>query len=312
MQILVAGGTNFIGRSIASKLSRHHSVNVLNRGSRAVADSRIRHLIADRNEPDTLRDLFAESGAFDVVVDVSATEPNHVRGLLGGLAEHLPRAYVLISSAAVYTPGATHPIGEDSRADGDPVWGGYGEDKAACEELVRTSGIEEVTILRPPYVYGPENNEDREKWLWARMAAGEPIFVPSDGRALIQFCHVDHPASVVQEVVDRRTTPGTYNVGTAAPYTFNDYLALLAEVSGHPARLVHIGEALVAARSYFPFRDMDLVLNMDRLTRTGTSPGPDLRAGLQQTWAWLTRSGVPDYAPTKQELEWVKTVLDGR
>lgn len=201
MQILVAGGTNFIGRSIVSTLSRHHTVSVLNRGSRPVADGRIRHLIADRNEPDVLRELFADSDAFDVVVDVSATDPNHVRGLLGGLGEQLPRAYVLISSAAVYTPGAAYPIREDSHVGGDPVWGGYGEDKAACEELVRASGIEEVTILRPPYVYGPENNEDREKWLWARMAAGEPIFVPSDGRALIQFCHVDHLASVVEEVV---------------------------------------------------------------------------------------------------------------
>ncbi|WP_431841377.1 NAD-dependent epimerase/dehydratase family protein [Calidifontibacter indicus] len=312
MQILVAGGTNFIGRTIASRLSQHHSVSVMNRGSRAPADNRVRHIVADRNHPERLRELFASREAFDLVVDVSATNPAHVRGLLGGLSEQLPRAYVLISSAAVYSPGSAIPLCEGSPTTGDPVWGGYGEDKAACEELVRTSGIGEVTILRPPYVYGPDNNEDRERWLWARMAVGEPIFVPRDGQSSIQFCHVDHLASVVAAVVDGRATPGTYNVGTAASYTFDAYLALLAEVSGHPAHLVHTGQTTVPARTYFPFRDMDLVLDMSRLAGTGVSPGPDLRAGLEETWAWLTRAGVPSYAPTGQELEWTQTLLDGQ
>ncbi len=307
MNILVAGGTHFIGRTIATVLSRDHTVTVLNRGSAPPPVEAHHHAIADRTEPAAVRAALAPSGPFDAVVDVSATEPAHVRGLLEALGDARPATYVLISSAGVYAPDAPFPRVEDAATGGDPVWGGYGTAKDECERVLRDSGVGGLTVLRPPYVYGPDNNEDREKWLWTRLVHERPVHVPTDGQSRIQFCHVSHLAAVVEAAVAGRIPPDTYNVGEQRAYTFDEYVALLGEVSGCAPQVVHTGETDVAARSYFPFRDIDLVLDVQKLTRAGMSPGPDLRTGLQETWEWLGLDGLPSYEPTPQERIWTTT-----
>lgn len=306
MNALVAGGTNFIGRTIATELSRHNAVTVLNRGSAAPLVAAKHHAIADRTDVTAVRAALEPSGPFDVVVDVSATEPAHVRGLLEGLGDERPDTYVLISSAAVYSPEAPSPRIEDSATSGDPVWGGYGESKAECERILRDSFIGELSVLRPPYVYGPGNNEDREKWLWSRLVHERPVYVPSDGQSRIQFCHVSHLAAVVTAVIKRSIPPGTYNVGEARTYTFDEYLALLAEVSGREGQFVHTGDTNAPARSYFPFRDIDLVLSVEKLRLSGMQLRPDLRTGLRETWEWLGAHGLPRYEPTPQETAWCR------
>jgi 2'-hydroxyisoflavone reductase len=243
-------------------------------------------------------------GTFDAVVDVSATEEVHVRGLLDAWGGALPQRYVLISSAAVYSPSGPQPRVEDGPADGDPVWGGYGEEKAACERILRDRGLAELTVLRPPYIYGPGNNEEREQWLWARLAAGSPIFVPGEGQARIQFCHVRFLATVVAAAVGGALPAGTYNVGEDRSYTFDEYLGVLGVASASTPVLVHVGETDVKARSYFPFRDIDLVLDTTRLCERGFEHRPSLSDGLAETWNWFSQHGLPPDEPTEQEREW--------
>ena len=173
--------------------------------------------------------------------------------------------------------------------------------------MLRDSGVGALTVLRPPYVYGPDNNEDREKWLWSRLVHQQPVYVPSDGQSRIQFCHVTYLATVVAAAVEGRIPAGAYNVGDERAYTFDEYLALLGEVSGRPTQLVHTGDIDTPARSYFPFRDIDLVLAVERLRGAGIPPGPDLRIGLRETWERLGPDGLPGYEPTPQETAWTSS-----
>jgi 2'-hydroxyisoflavone reductase len=299
-----AEARTFIGRSIAEQLAQDHAVTVLNRGSTPPPAGVVYHARADRTDATAVRAALAGLGPFDVVVDVSATEAAHVQGLLAGLGPALPPAYVLISSAAVYSPRAPFPRQEDAETAGDPVWGGYGEEKANCERLLREAGIAALTFLRPPYVYGPGNNEDRERWLWSRMVNGRPIYVPSKNGSRIQFCHVSFLSSVVAAAVAARIPADTYNVGEDRAYTFDEYLSVLADTCGHRPQVVHTGDTDAPARRYFPFRDIDLVLEITRLRAADVEPGPELRTGLAETWAWISAVGVPAYEPTSQEAMW--------
>lgn len=304
MKTLVLGGSNFIGRTIAERLLEGQEVTLLNRGNRPVSDSRLTHLVADRTNMTELSGVLAGGGGFDAVVDVSATESAHVRCLLDAWGDALPERYVLISSAAVYSIDAPQPFVEDEPANSHSVWGTYGEEKAACERILQDRRLAELTVLRPPYVYGPGNNVEREQWFWARMAAGSPIFVPREGQARIQFCHVSFLAGVVAAAVKGALPAGTYNVGEERAYALSEYLGVLGAASGMSSSLVHVGEIDVEARSYFPFRDVDLVLDTRRLREHGYEHRPSLADGLAETWKWFSEHGLPPDEPTAQEREW--------
>jgi dTDP-glucose 4,6-dehydratase len=153
-------------------------------------------------------------------------------------------------------------------------------------------------------VYGPGNNVEREQWFWARMAAGSPIFVPRSGQARIQFCHVRFLAAVVAAADDGALPPGTYNVGEERAYTFDEYLGVLGAANGSSPRSLHVGETDVEARSYFPFRDIDLVLDTTRLRERGFEHLPSLADGLAETWTWFSAHGLPPDEPTAQERAW--------
>lgn len=300
MRVLVLGGTRFIGRAIVDALLPRHEVTVLNRGRQPLWDERIVQLVADRGQ--LVEMASAVTDRFDCVVDVSGTEPAYVRNVLWVLD---PVPYVFISSAAVYERDkGCPPFGEDDPGGGDPTWGGYGEAKAACEETLRRALGDGLTILRPPYVYGPGNNEQREQFLWARILDRQPVFVPGDGSTAIQFCHVDVLSRAVVAACEGDLMAGTYNVGESRTYTFTEYLQLLGKVAGIEPVVREVTNESVPARSYFPFRQTELTLQIGKLAVTGVVPEIPLADGLNETFAWFDQNGGFEDIPTPQERLW--------
>ncbi|MEV0646690.1 NAD-dependent epimerase/dehydratase family protein [Phytomonospora sp. NPDC050363] len=295
MRILLLGGTRFIGRRVAARLLTEHDVTLLNRGTDPLWDRDLRRITVDRDEAaDTAEAL---SGGFDVLVDISGARPGHLAGTLGFAGR-----YIYLGSAAVYDREASgFPFREDDPADGDPVWGDYGRDKAACEKLLRDAYGERLTVLRPPYVYGPFNNEPRESFVWARLLRGETVLVPGDGDRLVQFCHVDVLAEVVAAAVAERLDPGTYNVAESTPYSFAGWVGVLARAAGVEARMSPVDDPKVPARDYFPFRDVDLVLDTSRIDAAGVLPYVPLPLGAARTFAWFEQNGGLAYEPTAYE-----------
>ncbi|GAA1987660.1 NAD-dependent epimerase/dehydratase family protein [Kitasatospora viridis] len=306
MKVLVLGGTRFIGRAVVDALVDDHRVTVLNRGTRPPADPRVAQLRADRNEPaQVAAALRGSGGGFEAVVDVSGLEAGQVRGVLDALPPGAAPRYVFVSSAAVYRrPPGAGPAREDEPAPGDPVWGEYGTDKAACERLLAERCAGPLTVLRPPYVYGPRNTEQREQFLWARMLAGRPVFVPGAGESRVQFCHAEDLARTVRAACTGELAAGTYNVGEGRDHSFLEYLDLLATVAGVTPDLVPAPDQQVPAREYFPFRRLDLTLDTARLTAAGHPVERELAAGLAGTLDWFRAHGGLDDRPTPRELSW--------
>ena len=306
MRILVLGGTNFIGWQIVNRLRERHEVVLLNRGTNPVWRGQLRELTADRNKPETVR--AAIDSDFDAVVDVSGTRPEHIESTVPPLLERGVTRYVFISSGAVYDSSSTPvPFPESAQVSGDPVWGPYGKAKVECEKLLHGSAIDALTILRPPYVYGPGNNEQREQFLWARMLAGEPIFVPGGGTTPIQFCPVGYLALAVEEACTMRLKSATYNIGESRSYSFDEYIETLREAAGvDRVDVRHVRDRSIAARDYFPFRDYSLVLDTRALEQALDSPPVALRTGLVQAFAWFREHDRLRYEPTPRELELVR------
>ncbi|GIH16875.1 NAD-dependent epimerase/dehydratase family protein [Rugosimonospora africana] len=302
MDVLVLGGTNFVGRHIVrALLDERHRVTVLNRGTNPVWGARVTQLVADRTDPASMS--AAVRAVFDAVVDVSGTEPRHIEStapLLRSLG--VPR-YVFISSGAVYDSTTTAlPFPEDAPTPGDVIWGTYGTAKADCERLLRHYDFSELVMLRPPYVYGPGNNEQREQFLWARMLAARPVLVPGDGTTRIQFCPVAHLAETVVTAVAGKVPAGVYNVGEPAAYSFDDYVVALAGAAGvRRATVIHVEDRTIAAREYFPFRDYNFILDTSAGRRAGIPAPVGLATGLAETFAWFRANTDLPYEPTARE-----------
>ncbi|GIG69980.1 NAD-dependent epimerase/dehydratase family protein [Phytomonospora endophytica] len=295
MRVLLLGGTKFIGRRVASRLLDGHAVTLLNRGSDPLWDRDLRRVTADRT--DAAATAAALSGDHDVVVDISGTRPEHLAGTLD-----FPGRYIYLSSAAVYDQTAAGlPFREGDPAHGDPAWGEYGHDKAACERLLTEAYGERLTVLRPPYVYGPFNDLPRESFVWARLLCGETVFVPGDGDRLIQFCHVDALAEVVAAAVEERLDPGVYNVAESTPYGLAGWVRILAKAAGTEAPMSPVDDERIDAREYFPFRDMDLVLDTTRIDAAGVLPYVPLPVGAASTFRWFKANGGLAFEPTAYE-----------
>jgi nucleoside-diphosphate-sugar epimerase len=262
---------------------------------------RLLHVVADRGDRGSMAAALVDR--YDAVVDVSGYTADDVALVLDSLRAP-PRRYVFISSAAVYDSRTKAvPFVEDQGLGGDAVWGDYGVDKLRAEERLRSALGDGATVLRPPYVYGPGNNLEREDFLWARLIAGRPVLVPPGRSTEVQFCHVDSISRFVRAVVtDPTIAGGAYNVGDPEAFTFVEYLDLLADAAGAAAVLQPVDRDDVTARDYFPFRDHSLVLDTNRWVATGQAHVVPFRDGLAETLAWFRDRDLLAFHPVPLEV----------
>lgn len=113
MQVLVVGGTGFLGGAVATKaLAVGHDVSLFTRGKTSHEhSSSITLLVGDRHT-----DLSAIRGRhFDLVVDTCAFTPLSVSLLLDALSPDIGR-YALVSSSSVYSDCSVPDVDENGDA----------------------------------------------------------------------------------------------------------------------------------------------------------------------------------------------------
>ncbi|UJP09062.1 NAD-dependent epimerase/dehydratase family protein [Microbacterium sp. KUDC0406] len=181
MEILILGGTAFLGRAIANEaVARGHDVTCLARGT-APAPERAAFVAADRDEEDGLA---AVSGReWVAVIDVSR-QPGQVRRAVRDLDT---RHWVFVSTGNVYAAFDRPEQSEDAALldplDGDVMESmeAYGPAKVTCEQLV-SEAPSSATIVRPGLIGGPGDASGRTGyWPW-RFAAptGDDVIAPDD------------------------------------------------------------------------------------------------------------------------------------
>src|SRR5437762_2199684 len=109
MQILILGGTQFVGRhTVDSALERGHEVTLFNRGQTSPdLFPELEKLRGDRDG-----DLAALGGrAWDAVVDTSGYVPRVVRATLDALGD--VGHYTFVSTISAY-PDLSEPVDEDT------------------------------------------------------------------------------------------------------------------------------------------------------------------------------------------------------
>lgn len=305
MNVLIIGGTLFIGRQLVSELLKAgHEVSVLHRKPKHDLGKRVANITADRNDAQGLRSALAGK-QFDVVFDnvydwERGTTAAQVEMTARACGDHLQR-YIFMSSVAAYGDGLNHHEGDALAPDDHPE--PYVRNKAMSERtlfrLHHRNGLPAVT-LRPPFLYGPGNPFYREAFFWDRLRASRSIVLPGDGRRLLQFVYVKDLVWACLKVMEEPAAAGhAFNIANPRPLSQVEALDALAAAAGKPARFVRIPREVIlraggnpmGPKLYFGvYLDVPPVTMITAKAQRVLKFKPtDFATGLKETYRWYLR-----------------------
>lgn len=312
-QVLVIGGTLFIGRALVEQLlERGDDVTIMHRGRGSPYGDRVREIRCDRNDVDAVRAALRHE-TFDVVYD---NVYDWERGTSGEQVAAAARAarpvrrYVFTSSIAAYGSGMDHDERDELAPANHPA--AYGRQKAESERALfhlQAAETIPVTTLRPAFIYGPMNPFDRESFFWDRIVAGRPVLIPGDGSRLMQWVHVhDVARAAILAAGDDAAAGSAYNLGNDPPVTQVQFVQALARAAGRDVQLAYVSREQIAAAGGELFRPplyfgayLDLPPLSVKVERVRAELGLELRPlddGLRETFEWyrLQQRPQPDFS----------------
>lgn len=310
MNILVMGGTEFVSSSLTKYLiSRGYVVDIFTRGIRPVKYEGIRkHLKGDRKSIEDLKENVSNE-RYDYVFDISAYVKDDVQNLIPVLNKENLKRYVFCSSGAVYEP--SNEIVTEQFTRGENVnWGSYGLDKKMIEDYLLELYENEkfpVTIFRPTYIYGEENNIYRESFLFDRIAKGLDIPVPG-GTEKTQFIYISDLVKVFESAIHTEQAVGqAYNVTHPQSVTWEQLVETTSKVVNKKVNIKKIdsGKLKIGVREYFPFRNITYLLDTKKAEKDGLyMPQIDLLKGLELAYKWYcnAKPEIKDAKMNKTDL----------
>ena len=182
MNILIMGGTRFVGKSLVEKLlSQNHEIVIFTRGNNPLPEN-VDYLRGDRNQIENILKL--KDKTFDIIFDISGRELKQTKLLLNNIKTSFAR-YIYVSSAGVYKDTHEFPKTEKDAIDINSRHKG----KFETEDWLVNENIP-FTSFRPTYIYGPNNYNKIENWFFERIYHLKKIPIPGDGSLITQLGHV--------------------------------------------------------------------------------------------------------------------------
>ena len=260
MNILVIGGTQFLGRAIVdAAIAAGHEVTLFNRGKTG-SDlfPGLEKLRGDRQEGD-YASLAGRS--FDAVIDVCAYYPRAVRELLAAVET---RHFSLISTISVYAhnnvvdqvESAELCTLEDHKTE-EVTGETYGGLKVLCEQAAEEMMPGRTLHVRSGLIIGAHDHTDRFPYWPKRVAAGGRMIAPPSPDAPIQAIDARDEAEWVIRSIENDLT-GYFNVTGPRGTTFGDVLTISKALSGSDAEFVWITPEFMQANEVRFWQDLPL------------------------------------------------------
>ncbi|MBE7385972.1 MAG: NAD-dependent epimerase/dehydratase family protein [Leptolyngbya sp. SIO1E4] len=271
MNILVIGGTNFIGPHVVRQLvEQGHQVTVFHRGkTQADLPPTVPHIYGDRAQLSDYQDTFYKL-APEVVLDMVAHTEAEAQALVDLFRGHARRV-VVISSQDVYRARdiilgvetgilEPTPLTEESPLrsqlypykDLPEVRGSLPADydKILVEQTCQRDPELPATVLRLPMVYGPGDYRHRFQAYLRRMDERRPAIVLETGIANWCGCYgyVENVADAIAlAVTDERAAGRTYNIANPDSLSEADLIRAIGQQAGWEGRVVSIPAAQMPA-----------------------------------------------------------------
>ena len=245
LDILVLGGTNFVGPALVNEaMERGHNVTLFNRGKTDPnLFPNIELLVGNRfpNKGNGLTEL-NNKRTWDVVIDTWDEEPGCVN-LTARLLKDRVQQYVYISSIAVYRQYSIIGITEEGPlpnaidySDSFQTDLSYPIRKRSSEQVIQKYFKNKSTILRCTTILGLDsgkkdpNNQEAAAYWGLRLLSNQPILIPNDDSALFQYIDVKDVATFCFNAIEKELS-GPFNlVGPRKPLTLIGFLEVWKEV----------------------------------------------------------------------------------
>lgn len=247
-RILLLGGTGTIGTALAPELlHRGFQVCITSRSAHASNERDLIFLRGDAKDEAFLDELLSER--FDAVVDFMIYTTESFAARCEKLLSHTDH-YVFLSSYRVYGDNGGRPITEESprllESVDDPAYlktDEYGLTKARQEDLLRSSGRRNYTIIRPAITYGGDRFQlgtmEANEFL-VRALKKKPIVFPNEmlpKQATMTWAG-DVGKMIARLVLNTAAYGETYTAATAEHHTWGEVLELYKNILGMRVKLV--------------------------------------------------------------------------
>ena len=245
--ILVLGGTGFVGRALCERLVQRNGgsggrILVPTRrqahGQRLQSLPTLEVLQADVHDPATLARLLAQA---DAVVNLVAI-------LHGSAAQfeavhvELPRRLLQACLSAAERRAPMRLLQVSALGVGADAPSHYLRSKTAGEALVKAAAGVASTVFRPSVIFGAE---DQFLNLFATLQRLAPLLPLAGSSARFQPVWVEDVASAIVAALDRPDSIGkTYELTGPQVYALSDLVRLAGRWSGHERAQIALPEAL--------------------------------------------------------------------
>lgn len=276
--ILILGGTNFIGRHLVQELlgNSEFQLTLFNRGkTNPELFPEVNRIVGDRENSEDLKPLFLQN--WDVVIDLSCYYPKGLKQILEKINPSI-KNYILISSCSVYDMHYKGTLRDEKspilpcsiEQETDTKVASYGNRKSKCETVLQSSGLP-FTILRPSLVYGPYDNTDRFYYWIYQAAKREKIIVPESGERKFSITYVKDLVKTILETIESSIGNQVFNCITYPEVSIAVILnEVLKEVETEP-KLINMDADFLFEKGIKQWEDIPLWLNTDDFTFSNQS-----------------------------------------
>ena len=255
LEILVIGGSKFIGKHLVFTLAKKNDVNitVINRGKsnpNLTYPDNVTLVKADRRKPEELKKAIGDK-IYDYVFDIVLIYGNDAKELLKILEGKVRNRFIYVSSASVYEVSGdpnlieSIPIFEDDPigpTTDDQHW--YLKEKRLCEQYLLDAYKNQdfpVSIVRPSFVYGPDNYIYREAYFFDRLTNDEPILLPANAsHAITDFSFVEDVVDICIRCMDNEKALGqAYNAASGEMVSPDDITKIVARIMDKEPQILY-------------------------------------------------------------------------
>lgn len=319
MQVLIIGGTSFIGPYVARALvTGGHSVTAFHRGrtnSPFMPD--VNHISGDRRDLLNFREEFKRL-APDAVIDMVCYKERDARDVMEtfkGVAGRVVtpssgdtyRAYGRLLRLETGPPDA-YPLDEDSplresryphRAiSASPEDFAATYDKIPVEQVMSSDPQLPCSILRLPAVYGPGDPYHRLFEYLKRMDDGRAHILIEESHARWRWTrgYVENVADAIAlAATDERAAGKIYNIGEAHAFTEAEWVRKVGEAAGWDGEIIVMPAESLPAHLAAPYDyDQHLDVSTSRFRRElGYHERVSQPAALEETVRW-ERANPPE------------------